>query len=212
MEPSLLQFVLLSMLLHMLVILLFGTTIRQRAARDGMLGSLDVTLRQLSPSADQIHSGAGRRHERAGRGTAPSLEGAANARPRPTRAHRSRTHGTGSAPRRSEHLRPRRHRSRSGRLAVASAPAASRCRVRSQRAGGSRRAGHAIRDACAGARAGNRAARSLPPREVPLPPMAPLERLAPSKSNASSRRPSIAAREVPMAPVAPMEKVAAGKD
>ena len=49
-SPLLLQFVLLSMLLHMLVVLMFGTaTIGGARRAEGWLGPLDVTLRQLSP-------------------------------------------------------------------------------------------------------------------------------------------------------------------
>jgi hypothetical protein len=50
--PMLLQFVLLSMLLHILVVMIFGTaTMSTGGARrgDGWLGPLDVTLRQVSP-------------------------------------------------------------------------------------------------------------------------------------------------------------------
>ncbi len=46
----LLQFVLLSMLLHVLVVLIFGSATMSGARRgDGWLGPLDVTLRQMSP-------------------------------------------------------------------------------------------------------------------------------------------------------------------
>ena len=49
-SPLLLQFVLLSMLLHMLVVLMFGTATMGGARRgDGWQGPLDVTLRQLYP-------------------------------------------------------------------------------------------------------------------------------------------------------------------
>ena len=49
-SPTLLQFVLLSMLLHLLLVLFFGTTQSGSSRRgDGWLGPLDVTLRQLSP-------------------------------------------------------------------------------------------------------------------------------------------------------------------
>jgi len=49
-SPTLLQFVFLSMLLHMLLVVLFGNTISGGARRgDGWLGPLDVTLRQMSP-------------------------------------------------------------------------------------------------------------------------------------------------------------------
>src|SRR6476646_5773206 len=50
--PVLLQFVLLSMLLHILVVMIFGSaTLSMSGARrgDGWLGPLDVTLRQVSP-------------------------------------------------------------------------------------------------------------------------------------------------------------------
>ena len=49
-SPMLLQFVLLSMLLHVLVVLIFGSATMSGARRgDGWLGPLDVTLRQMSP-------------------------------------------------------------------------------------------------------------------------------------------------------------------
>jgi hypothetical protein len=49
-SPTLLQFVLLSMLLHLLLVVLFGNSPSGSARRgDGWLGPLDVTLRQLSP-------------------------------------------------------------------------------------------------------------------------------------------------------------------
>jgi hypothetical protein len=49
-SPTLLQFVFLSMLLHLLFVVLFGTTTSGGARRgDGEPGSLDVTLRYMSP-------------------------------------------------------------------------------------------------------------------------------------------------------------------
>jgi len=49
-SPTLLQFVFLSMLLHLLFIVLFGNTTSGGARRgDGEPGSLDVTLRYMSP-------------------------------------------------------------------------------------------------------------------------------------------------------------------
>ena len=49
-SPTLLQFVFLSMLLHLLLVVLFGNTPSGSSRRgDGWLGPLDVTLRQLSP-------------------------------------------------------------------------------------------------------------------------------------------------------------------
>jgi hypothetical protein len=47
-EPTLLQFVLLSMLLHILAIVMFGTTNRGVGRGDEILGTLDVTLRRLA--------------------------------------------------------------------------------------------------------------------------------------------------------------------
>jgi hypothetical protein len=48
-EPTLVQFVVLSMLVHVLVIVLFGDTSRGGARRgEDLLGTLDVTLRRLS--------------------------------------------------------------------------------------------------------------------------------------------------------------------
>ena len=49
-EPTLIQFVVLSMLVHVLVIMLFGDASRGGARRgDDLLGALDVTLRRLAP-------------------------------------------------------------------------------------------------------------------------------------------------------------------
>jgi len=49
-EPSLFQFVVLSMLVHILAIMLFGSTGRGGAGRgEDLQGALDVTLRRLSP-------------------------------------------------------------------------------------------------------------------------------------------------------------------
>jgi len=49
-EPTLIQFVVLSMLVHVLVIILFGDASRGGARRgEDLLGALDVTLRRLSP-------------------------------------------------------------------------------------------------------------------------------------------------------------------
>ena len=48
--PTLIQFVVLSMLLHLLVVILFGTTPGGSASRgEQLLGVLDVTLRRLTP-------------------------------------------------------------------------------------------------------------------------------------------------------------------
>ena len=49
-RPPLFQFVILSMLLHLLVIVLIGDATRSAARRgEGFWGSLDVSLRRLSP-------------------------------------------------------------------------------------------------------------------------------------------------------------------
>jgi hypothetical protein len=50
-QPTLVQFLILSMLLHLLVVVLFGNTTGSGERRDeyGFGGSLDVTLRRLSP-------------------------------------------------------------------------------------------------------------------------------------------------------------------
>ena len=81
-SPMLLQFVLLSMLLHLLVVLVFGTSTTSGARRgDGWQGPLDVTLRQLSPErgssftlapgADVEQSGAALLRRMEGATTAP---------------------------------------------------------------------------------------------------------------------------------------------
>src|SRR5438477_134713 len=50
-QPTLLQFVLLSMLLHVLLIVLFGNPTGGARRNEGWPGPLDVTLRRLSPEA-----------------------------------------------------------------------------------------------------------------------------------------------------------------
>lgn len=51
-EPTLIQFVVLSMLVHVLVIMLFGDASRGGTRRgDDLLGALDVTLRRLAPES-----------------------------------------------------------------------------------------------------------------------------------------------------------------
>ena len=56
-EPTLVQFVVLSMLLHILAIVLFGATGRSGAGRgEELLESLDVTLRPLAPAASLLRT------------------------------------------------------------------------------------------------------------------------------------------------------------
>jgi hypothetical protein len=85
--PVLLQFVLLSMLLHALVVLLFGTSVNGGIRRgDSLLGSLDVTLRQLSPERGSGFTLApGAETDRPGTALLRPLEGAAPP-PTPTSA------------------------------------------------------------------------------------------------------------------------------
>ena len=89
-SPTLLQFVFLSMLLHMLLVVLFGNTISGGARRgDGWLGPLDVTLRQMSPErgsgftlapgADTNLPGAALLRRRDGSTTAPAATPQGNA-------------------------------------------------------------------------------------------------------------------------------------
>src|SRR3989442_13914520 len=59
-QPTLLQFVLLSMLLHVLLIVLFGNPTGGARRSDGWPGSLDVTLRRSSPGPGSFRPAPGR--------------------------------------------------------------------------------------------------------------------------------------------------------
>src|SRR2546425_12864059 len=59
-QPTLLQFVLLSMLLHVLLIVLFGNPTGGARRSDGWPGSLNVTLRRASPGTGSFTLAPGR--------------------------------------------------------------------------------------------------------------------------------------------------------
>src|SRR3989442_11365525 len=58
-QPTLLQFVLLSMLLHVLLIVLFGNPTGGARRSDGWPRSLDVTLRRSAPQPRSLRAGPG---------------------------------------------------------------------------------------------------------------------------------------------------------
>src|SRR5437870_10818502 len=72
-QPTLLQFVLLSMLLHVLLIVLFGNPTGGARRSDGWPRSLDVTLRRSSPEPGSF---------RLAPGTAPAQRAPLQAPPR----------------------------------------------------------------------------------------------------------------------------------
>ena len=189
--PPLVQFVLLSMLLHGLLIVLLGTATSGGARRgDGWWGPLDITLRPMSPEggagftlapgAETMLRGAAllRRLSGAAAGAGCDAEGQGGD------THRAEPVGLREAPAAPAPSEVRdaipdsfAHASADTRRIAAAA--------RSQRAGGSRQAarfthGSPTRDVAPQVPESEAA-----PREVPMPVMAPPERVAPPKDRSA---------------------------
>ncbi len=210
-EPTLLQFVLLSMLLHVLLVLLFGNTLQGGARRgDGMLGPLDVTLRQLSPErgsgftlapgADTNFPGAAllRRLEGAVRPPRESAEGAAPQPPANIAPVES-----APVPKAASEVVPD--------VSLSPQPTPAEALPRLDRSAPQEVDRAVTPQTTSPPKAEKEIAppAPLPPREVPMPPMAPLERVAPVQIEQQFAPPvELRQREVPMAPIAPIEKIA----
>ena len=218
--PTLFQFVVLSMLLHVLLIVLFGNPTGGARRGEGSLSPLDVTLRSLSPE-----SGSG---FRLAPGTETASSGAALLR---------RLTGTASAPAEapSREAQPPAPVEALPRLAPAApeevdrslAPAAvSPAKIERVAPPDRQRelappvvlppgAVPEIPVAPIEKTAPPRIERQLappvelPPREVPVAPSAPIERIAPAKVEREIAPPvELPPPPVPMAPAAPIERVA----
>ena len=200
-EPTLIQFVVLSMLVHVLVIMLFGDASRGGARRgDDLLGALDVTLRRLTPepgSGFKLAPGA----------EEPSPGAALLPRPaRPTSA---------SPPARAEERAP------------ASPPERRETSIAPPVESGTPTPVEAVprlnpvapeeldRPLRPGAVVPPRIERELAPpieapaRAVPSAPAAPLEHVAPTQIQRELTAPAeLPPREIPTAPAIPLERVA----
>ena len=193
-QPTLLQFVLLSMLLHVLLIVLFGNPTGGARRNEGWPGPLDVTLRRLSPEA--------RPSFRLAPGTAPAQRAPLQA---PRRLERSapeeidqRLTPPAAAPAKIERVAPPQSERQLAppvvvpNRALPAAPAAAIERVAPPQI--EREVAPPV---------------ELPQRAVPAAPAAVIERVAPPQIEREVAPPiELPQRALPAAPTAPLERVA----
>jgi len=203
----LLQFVLLSMLLHMLVVLLFGTATVGGARRgDGWLGPLDVTLRTLSPErgsgftlapgADMSLPGAALLRRMEGTTPAPAAPQARTDAPVASPEAPSTPQAPAPAPAEARETVPE--------ISLTPRPQPADALPRLDRSAPEEVDKPLEAPVNAPPKtASPPAEREPPPRESP-PPMAPLERIVPPKIERPLTPPvELRPREVPVAPRAP---------
>jgi hypothetical protein len=207
--PTLLQFVLLSMLLHVLLIVLFGNPVGGSARRsDGWWGPLDVTLRRLSPEpgsgfklapgAETSAPGVSLRRRSAGVADANRLERvpepADASQPAQEAAPAAEETAASAQPAPAQAL-PRLNRTAPEEVDKPLTPSVvSPAKI----------------ERIAPARIERELAPplELPPRAVPMAPAVPLERVAPPQIERDVAPPlELPPRAVPMAPAAPLERV-----
>jgi hypothetical protein len=215
-SPTLLQFVFLSMLLHMLLVVLFGNTISGGARRgDGWLGPLDVTLRQMSPErgsgftlapgADTNFPGAALLRRRDGSTAAPAAMPQGNAATRvvpqdpmsaaPLPPARASTEVSESAP--EDSLSPQPPPVESLPRLDRSAPVEVDKPLISPTVSPPKVSPPAPEREIAPRSA-------VPPRDVPIPPATPLEPIAPPTFERQVAPPvELRQREIPVAPRPP---------
>jgi len=216
-SPTLLQFVVLSMLLHVLIVVVFGNPIGTARRGDGWWGPLSVTLQRLlpdngsgftlAPGADASAPGRELLRPRDGGAFAPAL-------PAPSMERQDRTappsEAAGSAP------------AESAPAPVPPIEAAPLPDVRPPAGAPTNepfprldlRAPEIVDRPLAppsapGVEQSPPAAVELHPREITLPPLTPLPRIAPPKTERELAPPvTVPQREIPIAPVAPIERMA----
>jgi hypothetical protein len=209
-QPTLSQFVLLSMLLHVLLIVLFGNPTGSGGRRsEGWWGPLDVTLRSLSPETGSRATVLPGGEKRASDELLRRLRNAAEAPPiervTPEQTERALAAPVELAPRvptvpsaRLEPLVPRpieREFAPPVELPARSIPVTPYAPLE--------------RIAPPGARRELAPAREVPRREIPAAPTAPLERVAPPQVQRELAPPlALPPVAVPTAPSAPLEGVA----
>src|SRR5205809_948686 len=194
-QPTLLQFVLLSMLLHVLLIVLFGNPTGGARRNEGGPGPLDVTLRRLSPEAGPSFKLAP--------GTAPAQRAPLQA---PRRLERSapeeidqRVTPPAAAPAKIERVAPPQSERQLAppvvvpNRALPAAPAAAIERVAPPQI--EREVAPPV---------------ELPQRAVPAAPAAVIERVAPPQIEREVAPPvELPPRALPAAPAAPLDRAAA---
>jgi hypothetical protein len=210
-SPLLLQFVLLSMLLHLLVVLLFGTATTGGARRgDGWMGPLDVTLRPLSsergsgftlaPGADVQQPGAALLRRTEGATTAPvalpQAKVVAPAAPPETAS---------AAPAPAPSPPPAEIRETVPEISLSPRPPPVEVLPRLDRAAPEEVDKPLATPTVTPPKAVPPPAEmEIAPREFALPPMAPLERIMPPRVDRQLAPPiEVRPREVPVAPRAP---------
>jgi len=206
--PTLSQFVLLSMLLHVLVVVLIGNAPGTGARRgDGAWwGPLDVTLRQLVPEVTQGPRAAIGGEERARapavlRRPSPEPQPIEERAPEPATASPSEPMNVEPAPTELAPVEPLPRLDIEREIAppvaippreVPVVPAAPIEKIAPRRI--ERNVAPPV---------------ELPPREVPVAPSAPIERLAPPKIEREAAPPiELPPREVPLVPATPIERIA----
>jgi hypothetical protein len=214
--PTLLQFVVLSMLLHVLLIVLFGNPTGAPRRGEGGLSPLDVTLRRLSP---EPRSGFGLAPAEALRRLGPAAVEEADKPRAPSAVSPVKIERVAPPDRQRElappvELPPR---------VVPELPAApiertAPPRIERQLAAPAELPPRAV--PAAPAIPLERVAppalerelappAELPPRAVPAAPSAPLERVAPAQIEREMAPPvEVPPREAPLAPLAPIERIA----
>jgi hypothetical protein len=196
--PTLTQFVLLSMALHVLVIVLFGTASGGGARRgEGWWGPLDVNLRQLVPDRD------------AGFTFGPGAKTAAPAAASPRSRAADREASRGPAP---SEVQPVQEEA----PPIQPIPAEEAPRIQPIPA----EAHPDVLEELDRQRAPAPLSApviepqlappiELPPRQVPLVPAAPIQRIAPQRIEREVAPPVVLPpREVPVVPAAPIERIA----
>ena len=190
-QPTLLQFVLLSMLLHVLLIVLFGNPAGGTRGGEQWWGPLDVTLRRLSPEP-----GSGFRLAPGAETSTPGVSLHRLERvPEPVIAPEPSQEAAPAQPAPAQAL-PRLYRPAPEEVNTPLTPPT---------------VAPAEIERIAPARIERELAPplELPPRAVPMAPAAPIERLAPRQIERELAPPvELPPRAVPTAPAAPIERVA----
>jgi hypothetical protein len=199
--PTLFQFVVLSMLLHVLLIVLFGNAPGTGSRRsEGWWGNLEVTLRRLAPEASPGFR-LEREVDRGSRGLAPRPEAAPKTQAQPA-ARAAQPEPSGEpAPEVAPLTPPPVPLQAPPREKAETQPEVERVIVPaplSVEPIAPRRSEQELAPPMA-----------LPPRETPIAPSAPIEKLAPPRGERQIVPPvALPPRETPIAPSAPIERLA----
>jgi hypothetical protein len=219
-QPSLLEFLILSMLLHLLVIVLFGNPSGATRRSEQSSSSLDVILGRpttdagtgfrLAPGAETTTPGSALLPRTGAASQAPALPFGADERPAGQPPPQP-------APERTEHPAPTPESAAPTKEAAPPAPSRPRevppgLNLRAPQEVDRTFAARPPLEGLAPPKFEGRLAppAELAPLEVPAAPTAPLERIAPPKVERELARPlELAPREIPATPAAPIERIVA---